>query len=181
MHVSLDASNPGTAEWWRNGVVYQIYPRSFADGNGDGFGDLVGAVEHVDPTAGAGSPSRTSSGAHRACLLIRRHFVVVRDGELAVEWATTGIRVNAVAPCQVTTEGIQKLLTDRRFDDGSVTDRVLGGIPIGRLAIAEDIASAVLFHASDAAAMINGVVLPVDGGKLALYAGGTIGRPVKPD
>ena len=29
--------------WWRNAVIYQIYPRSFADGNGDGAGDLAGA------------------------------------------------------------------------------------------------------------------------------------------
>ncbi|PFG15791.1 alpha-glucosidase [Propionicimonas paludicola] len=32
-----------TADWWRSAVIYQIYPRSFADGNGDGTGDLAGA------------------------------------------------------------------------------------------------------------------------------------------
>ncbi|MDR3070323.1 MAG: glycoside hydrolase family 13 protein [Propionibacteriaceae bacterium] len=35
------------ADWWRNAVVYQIYPRSFADSNGDGIGDLVGIAEKV--------------------------------------------------------------------------------------------------------------------------------------
>jgi oligo-1,6-glucosidase len=34
--------------WWRDAVVYQIYPRSFADSNGDGVGDLRGIVEHID-------------------------------------------------------------------------------------------------------------------------------------
>ncbi|MGA0131019.1 MAG: glycoside hydrolase family 13 protein [Ilumatobacteraceae bacterium] len=34
--------------WWRNAVVYQIYPKSFADGNGDGVGDLPGAISRLD-------------------------------------------------------------------------------------------------------------------------------------
>ena len=36
------------ADWWRQAVVYQIYPRSFADGNGDGMGDLPGITSRVD-------------------------------------------------------------------------------------------------------------------------------------
>ena len=36
------------APWWRSGVVYQIYPRSFADSDGDGVGDLRGIVEHLE-------------------------------------------------------------------------------------------------------------------------------------
>jgi alpha-glucosidase len=34
--------------WWRSGVIYQIYPRSFADANGDGHGDLQGVIDHLD-------------------------------------------------------------------------------------------------------------------------------------
>jgi alpha-glucosidase len=34
--------------WWKSGVLYQIYPRSFADANGDGVGDLAGIIEHLD-------------------------------------------------------------------------------------------------------------------------------------
>ncbi|MEN9603747.1 MAG: hypothetical protein RL545_436 [Actinomycetota bacterium] len=36
------------AEWWRSAVIYQIYPRSFADGNGDGMGDLKGVTARLD-------------------------------------------------------------------------------------------------------------------------------------
>jgi alpha-glucosidase len=38
--------------WWRWGVVYQIYPRSFADASGDGIGDLPGIIDHLDHLAG---------------------------------------------------------------------------------------------------------------------------------
>ena len=34
--------------WWRNGVIYQIYPRSFQDSNADGIGDLAGITDRLD-------------------------------------------------------------------------------------------------------------------------------------
>jgi len=40
--------------WWRDGVIYQIYPRSFADTNGDGLGDLAGIIAHLDYLADLG-------------------------------------------------------------------------------------------------------------------------------
>ena len=40
--------------WWRDGVIYQIYPRSFADSNNDGIGDLPGITAHLDYLADLG-------------------------------------------------------------------------------------------------------------------------------
>ena len=95
--------------------------------------------------------------------------------ELAVVWGRQGIRVNAVAPCQIATEGLKRL-GERPSEEGQLLDTFLRGIPLGRLVEPSEVAAAVAFLASDAASMITGVVLPVDGGNLALNAGGTIGE-----
>ncbi len=49
-----DRREDGAATWWRQAVVYQVYPRSFADADGDGLGDLAGVTAHVPHLARLG-------------------------------------------------------------------------------------------------------------------------------
>ena len=44
---SVPAPRPAHSAWWADAVVYQIYPRSFADGNADGVGDLRGVMDRL--------------------------------------------------------------------------------------------------------------------------------------
>jgi NAD(P)-dependent dehydrogenase (short-subunit alcohol dehydrogenase family) len=78
---------------------------------------------------------------------------------LACEWAAHGVRVNAVAPTFARTR-----LTEPLLADAAMAERLLADSPMGRFAEAADVAAAILFLASDAASMITGVTLPVDGG-----------------
>jgi len=42
-----EGTTGGARPWWSTAVFYQVYPRSFADGNGDGTGDLIGVRERL--------------------------------------------------------------------------------------------------------------------------------------
>ena len=81
---------------------------------------------------------------------------------LAVEWAPQGVRVNAVAPTYVRTELIEPILKDPEL-----VARIEAMTPLRRLAEPGDVAAAIAFLVSPAAAMITGHVLAVDGGFLA--------------
>jgi NAD(P)-dependent dehydrogenase (short-subunit alcohol dehydrogenase family) len=89
--------------------------------------------------------------------------------ELSTEWASRGVRVNAILPAQVWNESLRK----RVEAVPELEDTFLGGIPIGRLGNPEEIKGPAIFLASDAASFVTGAILPMDGGNLALNAGGT--------
>jgi NAD(P)-dependent dehydrogenase (short-subunit alcohol dehydrogenase family) len=92
--------------------------------------------------------------------------------EMAVEWAKFGIRVNAVAPCQILTPGFRERMRHPDFDQ-SLMNRIKLGIPLDRLGEPEEVALPVVFLASPAASLITGTILPADGGNLAMNAGGS--------
>ena len=84
---------------------------------------------------------------------------------LAVEWASQGIRVNAVAPGTINTERVQQLPEEPGGPEYLAT--VKAAHPMGRLGEPSEVAKAILFLASDEASFITGAILPVDGGFLA--------------
>lgn len=95
--------------------------------------------------------------------------VVQMTRELSTEWASRGVRVNAIAPAQVTNPAFE----ERMSATPGLRENFLAGIPLGRLGQPDDIKGPALFLASDASAFITGHVLPMDGGNLAMNAGGT--------
>ncbi len=52
--MAAEPQNETAAPWWRGAVIYQVYPRSFADANGDGVGDLAGITAKLDYIASLG-------------------------------------------------------------------------------------------------------------------------------
>ncbi len=91
--------------------------------------------------------------------------------ELSTEWAARGVRVNAILPAQVMNPGVEK----RIAADPALEGKWLSGIPRGRLGRPEDIQGLIVLLASDASAWITGTLIPMDGGNLAMNAGGSIG------
>ena len=81
---------------------------------------------------------------------------------LAIEWAPSAIRVNAVAPATVLTPSRTEMLKDP-----DVRQRMLARIPLGRFPAAEEVAAAVAYLAGEGAASVTGHVLVLDGGLTA--------------
>jgi NAD(P)-dependent dehydrogenase (short-subunit alcohol dehydrogenase family) len=83
--------------------------------------------------------------------------------QLAYDWGRAGIRVNAVAPTVTLTGGRIQGLWEAKSDEEK--KKVLSAIPLGRLGTMEEVASAVVFLASDESSFITGITLDVSGGR----------------
>jgi peroxisomal 2,4-dienoyl-CoA reductase len=92
---------------------------------------------------------------------------------LALEWATHGIRVNAVAPGPIPTEGVRKAFAaptgsgvpDLFAIERAMAEHAAATIPLGRWGSPEDIANAVAFLASPAGDWVTGAIFVIDGGE----------------
>ena len=95
--------------------------------------------------------------------------VIQMTRELSTEWSSRGVRVNAILPAQV----LNADLAERMAGIPELRDVFVGGIPMGRLGRPEEIKGVAIFLASDAASFVSGAILPMDGGNLAMNAGGS--------
>ncbi|MDZ4686903.1 MAG: SDR family oxidoreductase [Planctomycetaceae bacterium] len=116
--------------------------------------------------------STTALGRGHVAYSMAMGAVVQMTRELSTEWSHRGVRVNAVLPAQV----INPSLTARMQDDPTLEGRFLKGIPAGRLGRPDDIRGLAVLLASDASEWITGALIPMDGGNLAMNAGGTAGH-----
>ncbi|MFY8216798.1 MAG: SDR family NAD(P)-dependent oxidoreductase [Chthoniobacterales bacterium] len=108
-------------------------------------------------------------GAAGMCAYIAsKHGILGLTKTAAIEVASSGVRVNAICPGPIETRmmhSIEELTSPG--DPGKVATQVLARNPTGRYGTPEEVAQTVMFLASPAASYINGVALPVDGGRMA--------------
>lgn len=116
--------------------------------------------------------SVTAMGRGHIAYSIGMGAVVQMTRELSTEWSHRGVRVNAVLPAQV----LNPSLAARMQQDPTLETRFLSGIPAGRLGRPSDIMGLAVWLASDSSEWITGALIPMDGGNLAMNAGGTPGH-----
>jgi NAD(P)-dependent dehydrogenase (short-subunit alcohol dehydrogenase family) len=116
-----------------------------------------GAIVNISSVAGlvgfAGIPAYTAS----------KHGVIGLTKTAALEYATQGIRVNAVCPGVIATEMVERFT----HDDPEVKAQMLAMEPVGRLGTPDEIADTIVWLCSDKASYVTGEAIAVDGGFVA--------------
>ena len=117
----------------------------------------AGSVINVSSLNGlVGFPLSTAYGSAKGGL-------VVFTKDMAIELATSGVRINCVCPGVIQTPMMERW-TDLMPDKAEAKAMLRGVMPIGRMGTAEEVAGAILFFASEDSSLCQGAVLSVDGG-----------------
>lgn len=127
--------------------VAQAVARGMAESN------IPGSIIHISSQMGH------VGGRRRTVYCMTKHGIEGLTKAMAIDLAPYGIRVNSIGPTFIDTP-----LTRPFFADTAFRDDTLRRIKLGRLGTVEDLMGAVVFLASDAAALITGTALLVDGG-----------------
>ena len=99
----------------------------------------------------------------RAAYHASKHGVIGLTRSAGLEYASRGIRINAICPGTIDTPMVADMIAKGELD----TSEAIKNQPIGRLGRADEIAAAVLWLCSPASSFVIGVALPVDGGYTA--------------
>jgi NAD(P)-dependent dehydrogenase (short-subunit alcohol dehydrogenase family) len=121
-----------------------------------GGGSIVNVTSR---NASIGVPSMGAYAAAKGALLSLTRVA-------AIEWASAGVRVNAVAPGLTDTPLIRAWIGEQA-DPALFEAQLRDSVPLGRLADPEDVAQAIVYLASDESAHVTGASIPVDGGYTA--------------
>lgn len=158
----VGASESLPREWWDEVVAVNL----------TGVFDCIQEVVPGMLAAGHGSIINLASANSEVGMPGRAPYCATKTGivgltrALGVEWASRGVRVNAIEPGYVLTPMVQAAIDDGLLDEPQLLDR----IPMRRLASIDDIGNAAVFLASAEASYITGQTLAVDGGFLAYGA-----------
>jgi NAD(P)-dependent dehydrogenase (short-subunit alcohol dehydrogenase family) len=133
----------------------QAAARAMVDAGAGGAIVNVGSMWAIDAIADTPTSAYSAAQAGRHAL----------TKNLAIELASHGIRINAVALAFVETPAYERFMTPEQAR--AVLESVNAFHPLGRRGQPEDVVEAVLFYASDAARWITGTTMPIDGGVLA--------------
>lgn len=129
-----------------------------------------GSIMSIGSISGVTSLGRAQS-IYGMCMAAVIHMTK----ELSTEWAPRGVRVNCILPAQVLGNNG---LGPRMQADPWLRETFLHGIPAGRFGQPEDIKGLSVWLASDSAGWISGAIIPMDGGNLAMNAGGGLLAPI---
>lgn len=127
-------------------LVAELAPKMAARGSGT-------IVNVTTMMAEFGMPNMALYGSSKAAL-------VLLTKSWAAEYGPSGVRVNAVSPGPTRTEGTAVM--------GEALDQLASAAPAGRPGTPDEIASAVAYLASEEASFVHGVLLPLDGGRVAV-------------